>query len=431
MSTGSNNGQGVAAVAVVRASLGVVVVCAAVALSLGSGVASSSGVSGSGPALGLRPAPRVELHSVSCWSRRGCMALGLLWPRYVNLDQTGPYRPISYLRTGRSWSAERMPTRSVGSLQVSCPSSSACFAAGNDNEANRGLPLLERWNGRRWSIQPTPPSARGADGYSVLFSDISCTSANACTVVGIKGYMPLVERWNGRTWSQQQTAPHTRGWFTNVSCTSATACVAVGFAGAGFSALAERWNGSSWSRVRIPSKGYFAGLYAAGGFDDLSCMSATACVAVGGWTADCPSSDLRVAHHRGPAKCTSGRLMWLWNGSHWTFSAAPGGVAFQWLSCVSARWCVASSGELNAGVQHWNGVRWAPQLSPSLGTPNDGSCTATTSCVVVGAGELVCRPTQICQDIEGAPQPLVWIWNGNHWTDRSPPDPNRTNPTIR
>ena len=67
---------------------------------------------------------------------------------------------------------------------------------------------------------------------------VSCTSATACTAVGILiGYVgpilaPVAEAWNGTSWTIQNTpTPSGAGYpsqFNAVSCTSATACRAVG-----------------------------------------------------------------------------------------------------------------------------------------------------------------------------------------------------------
>jgi hypothetical protein len=81
---------------------------------------------------------------------------------------------------------------------------------------------------------------------------VSCASASACTAVGDYNNgttgVTLAERWTGTTWSIQHTPNPTGASFilmTGVSCTSASACTAVG----GYNnrtagvTLAERWTG--------------------------------------------------------------------------------------------------------------------------------------------------------------------------------------------
>jgi hypothetical protein len=59
------------------------------------------------------------------------------------------------------------------------------------------------------------------------------------------GSLPLIAFWNGSGWSSQHS-PLVRGDLDGVSCTTATACTAVGLAHGGHP-LIERWNGTSWS----------------------------------------------------------------------------------------------------------------------------------------------------------------------------------------
>jgi hypothetical protein len=100
----------------------------------------------------------------------------------------------------------------------------------------------------------------------------------------------LAEYWNGSKWSIQKTADRPgsyQGSFNGVACTSIRTCIAVGASTAPVSALltatsplAERWDGTGWSRMRIavplrrPLSTYSA-------LEGVSCVSRTACVAVG------------------------------------------------------------------------------------------------------------------------------------------------------
>lgn len=95
--------------------------------------------------------------------------------------------------------------------------------------------LAERWNGSAWAIQSTP-GLTGGQSYANLLEGVSCTSATACTAVGYSaGPVPvtLAMRWNGTSWTLQPTADPTDAQSSDrqlegVSCLSATACRAVG-----------------------------------------------------------------------------------------------------------------------------------------------------------------------------------------------------------
>ena len=76
--------------------------------------------------------------------------------------------------------------------------------------------------------------------------------ASACTAVGSTSTstttVTLAERWNGTTWSIQTTPNPTGGssaGLGGVSCASATACTAAGGYTKGTTGvtLAEHWNG--------------------------------------------------------------------------------------------------------------------------------------------------------------------------------------------
>ena len=100
-----------------------------------------------------------------------------------------------------------------------------------------------------WSIQATPNPVGGSNS---ILNGGSCTSASACTAVGDYNSgttgVTLAERWNGSTWSIQ-TTPNPTGapvsLLNGVSCASATACTAAGGYNNGTAGvtLAERWSG--------------------------------------------------------------------------------------------------------------------------------------------------------------------------------------------
>jgi hypothetical protein len=93
--------------------------------------------------------------------------------------------------------------------------------------------LAESWNGTSWSVVNSPSPS---DNLNQLNS-VSCVSPVACTAVGYVstlsgGYRTLIESWNGTSWSVvsspnigSATSPNS---LEGVSCTSATACTAVG-----------------------------------------------------------------------------------------------------------------------------------------------------------------------------------------------------------
>jgi hypothetical protein len=143
-------------------------------------------------------------------------------------------------------------------------------------------PLVERWDGERWSaeILATPP------GFGGGLLSVSCTSSTACTAVGnyFGGYGsllsggPLIERWNGATWSQQ-AAPDLAADadLTGVSCASRTTCTLVGTPSP--TTVVEKWDGTSWTHEPTPNpSGFHQGpVY----LSAISCPTTVNCIAVG------------------------------------------------------------------------------------------------------------------------------------------------------
>ena len=166
---------------------------------------------------------------------------------------------------------------------VSCSSASACMAVGDYwHGSTVHHPLVERWNGVKWTLEQIPRPARA--GQQLEMNGVSCSSASSCTAVGSTGPYPgndgrghiLAVHWNGRRLSLQHTAGSGRGALLGVSCPSNRWCVAVGFrwlGGRSNEKLAEEWNGKTWS---LQPTTHFVGDSA------VSCTSVRACTAVGG-----------------------------------------------------------------------------------------------------------------------------------------------------
>jgi hypothetical protein len=214
---------------------------------------------------------------VSCTKANACTAVG-----YYTVNG-GPGVLLAERWNGTQWSIETTPAPTGATASelngVSCVSGSACTAVGDyTNSSGRRLTLAERWNGTKWSIEPSPNV--GSDDNEL--QGVSCPSASACTAVGdfyavkAAATKTLAERWNGSTWSLQSSpsAAATDSDLRGVSCPSAIACVAVGDYGSGPGVWIERWNGSRWSTQSAPNP-TGSTLYG------VSCISGSACTAVG------------------------------------------------------------------------------------------------------------------------------------------------------
>jgi hypothetical protein len=220
------------------------------------------------------------LGSVSCVSAKSCTAVGT-----YDSAASGHQQTLIESWNGSTWSVVPSPNGSTFDnllSAVSCVSATSCKAVGHYVDGNNnGETLIERWNGRKWSIVPSP---NAGSTYNEL-SGVSCVSTSWCKAVGIYysagTYLTLVESWNGRVWSIDSSPSEGNGMIglAGLSCMSVTQCKAVGYYAGGPSdldqTLIESWDGETWSIDSSPNE---PGNNSLGG---VSCASATACKAVG------------------------------------------------------------------------------------------------------------------------------------------------------
>jgi hypothetical protein len=287
-----------------------------------------------------------------------------------------------------------------------------------------------------WALQSTPEVNNPGET-----SDVSCSSAEACTAVG--SYSPpakkgqaidtLAERWNGSTWAVQTTPNDEsaeQSQLKAVSCPSETACIAVGdyhvkAADSEFGVFAESWNGKTWTYEKLPlPEGATQGSKESQQVYAISCSSASACTAVGEYE----SEKARYA------------LVERWNGKTWQAerTPVPSGEetpASEWLegiSCPSAKECIATGGyarqeEVGGGggsfevalAEQWNGKTWTLLANPFSGEFSSGFshvvCVSSTSCTALG-GYSESRE----EAIDGPGRLVSERWNGSAWEDQQP-----------
>lgn len=300
-----------------------------------------------------------------------------------------------------SWSVQPTPNPAGGSdsgfAGMACASAKDCAAVGSYDNGKRGVTLAERWNGRKWSIQPTPNPRGGSD--NILYS-VSCAPAarrgprSPCTAVGRhhgRTNVTLAERWNGATWSIQPTPNPFHGSdiaLVSVSCPSTSTCIAVGdyHRRTTYVPLAERWNGRKWSIQRSRNPTGASDTFLSG----VSCASASDCTAVGDY-------------YDGTRTVT---LAERWNGTKWWVQHTPNptGTSDNELEAV---WCrpatrrgarsactaVGYKGNGNGAetlAERFNGTKWSiqPTPNPSGGsyiTLDGVSCVSPRACTAVGS----------------------------------------------
>jgi hypothetical protein len=305
---------------------------------------------------------------------------------------------------------------------VSCVTSSFCVAAGYANNGSFNQTLAEQWNGKTWSIVPSPNSSTSQDNQ---FNDVACATSSFCMAAGSFSNgsqdQTLVEQWNGTAWSII-ASPNTSASLANdlngVSCLTPSFCVAAGsaYSGTVYQTLVEQWNGSVWSIVSSPN----ASAPHDNQFNDVACVTSSFCEAVG---------------YAGNGS-NNQTLVEQWNGTSWSIVSSPNTSSSQpndlnGVSCVTGSFCVAvgfagvsSSGHIVNLVEQWNGSTWSivsvPDANAAFGDVLIAvDCSGPTSCVAGGYVNTI-------DNTDNTYVSEALTFNGSSWALVSIPEPAAT-----
>jgi hypothetical protein len=307
----------------------------------------------------------------------------------------------TFVTAAAEWRAQTLPQPEESSSQreangIVCSRQDACIAVGSYwklGSYHTLVTLAENWNGEEWSTMATPNPSGLEEGYKfnryALLEGVSCGSASDCVAVGYyrgtgEVFEPLSEHWNGSEWKELSTPKPTGAIETrlvDVSCVSSTACEAVGSyksSSGTWLTLAEGWNGTSWTVQSSPNPTGATGSQLHG----VSCSSSTLCTTVGSYT-NSSKAEKTLAER--------------WNGSSWSEQSTPNpsGTSFaalQGVSCDTSSECTAVgyfqlSPHIVTLAEHWNGSTWTEQTTPTPageGGLNSVSCATTGVCTAAG-----------------------------------------------
>jgi hypothetical protein len=199
---------------------------------------------------------------------------------------------------GKKWTVVPSPNRSAtGNLlsAVSANSATDIWAVGNsvDQPTNSIQTLVQHFDGVKWKVVPSPNPLPKAFLNQNVLSSVRAVSADDVTAVGVlrdaghQRAVTLVEHWNGKKWTvvpspNQSEAPGSLNILTSVTAVSATDLYAVGFFGDAATSgqdetLVEHFDGKKWKIMTSPTKGMaqqLNGVFAVPGVPDVWAVGA-------------------------------------------------------------------------------------------------------------------------------------------------------------
>jgi hypothetical protein len=233
---------------------------------------------------------------------------------------------------------------------VSASSPTDAWIAGNYTSNPTARTIAEHWNGRAWTIVPSP----NANANQNQIRGIAAMSPSDAWMDGwfsIDGNVDhtLVEHWNGKGWTvvpSPNANVSNNNRFFGISAISASAAWAAGF----FTGtdgidhtLVEQWNGNAWAVVPSPNAGG-----SANHFNGISAASSSSAWAVGYYHGNDNVDHTLIEH---------------WNGQAWAVVPSPnastnanylfGVSAISASEAWAAGYYTGSDNVLHTLVEHW------------------------------------------------------------------------------
>jgi hypothetical protein len=243
---------------------------------------------------------------------------------------------------------------------IACPTSAACLAVGRT--AKYGYAVRTRDGGAHWSAVTVTAHT--------VFSTVACVDANRCIAAGSGGKVAVTAN-GGAAWTEAGL-PAFSG--SAIAAAGAAACVPNGTCyviGA-----PVKWAGSVVYKSTDAGKHWSFARYLTDTFSAMTCLSASACVAVG----MVPPTGCSICPITGAASAQVTRDGWFSSSA----GRFPSGQDWLWsVSCLSTALCYAGP-EFNGKVLRTTDFGKTWQYVPDGGlSPNAMSCNIAT-CVLGG-----------------------------------------------
>lgn len=359
-----------------------------------------------------------QFSGVSCPTVSECFAAGAEAPGVSSQR----YRSLIERFNGKAWSVSSVPVPKAAWSRlygIACADATSCFAVGSENIGSVFAPvtLTERWDGSKWSVTRSPVPPKSIDSE---LNAVSCPTSRFCMAVGDKNFnrtgvtSDVAERWNGKRWTVVPAAAPVKSstLLTSVSCRTPSDCTAAGWwapvAGKAEYPLIDHWNGKRWRVVPSPHPRKLDDSLMFG----VACPAENRCIATGEFFTQTAQG------------FNSSNLAELSHGARWSVLATPNPGSQDQLSAVSCSGrheCMSVGNDVGPAAEVtlaelWNGRRWAVLSTPSPPKSNSGldgvSCPDATLCVASGAYAAA----------EGI-LTLTEVWHHGHWRILPSPSP--------
>ena len=188
------------------------------------------------------PSQGASLNGVEILAGNDVWAVGSL--------EAPPYGALIEHWNGRAWTVVPSPKISYSGLSaIAAVSGRNIWAVGGVDTAA----LVEHWDGKSWRTTKIDPlvqdTARLGDVTAITEADVWAVGKTGQTP-----QKPFAAHWNGRGWKTLVPFPALPGHLDAVAASSGHSVWAVG--GSLQRGLAVRWDGREWKATRVPRTGY-------------------------------------------------------------------------------------------------------------------------------------------------------------------------------
>jgi hypothetical protein len=189
-----------------------------------------------------------ELYGVAAFSATDVWAVG-----YHNISLYGSEKTMAQHWDGTRWRI--VATRNIGQdanmlLAIDGVASNDVWAVGMGHSSSNqvGVPLIQHWDGTRWSLYRAPMLG----GFSSL-NGVVAVASDDVWAVGVHNDATLILHWDGAAWSVVTSPNGARpdSYLYSVSATGPNDIWAVGetLGNRSGDTLVEHWDGTSWTVV--------------------------------------------------------------------------------------------------------------------------------------------------------------------------------------